>query len=132
MSHTSGTSGKSLKFFSSQSAMQKELAFIFHQWSRIGYKMGDPRIEMRGPIIGHGNPVEFNPVSKVLRLSPLIDNMKTAKYYLQRIKKFKSNFIHGYPSAIASFAHIIKKYDLSVPFQLKAVLFAFFPAKNEY
>ena len=35
-----------------------------------------------------------------------------------------ANFIHGYPSAIASFAHIIKKYDLPVPFQLKAVLFA--------
>jgi phenylacetate-CoA ligase len=124
MSHTSGSSGKPLQFYTSRTIGQKELAFIFHQWSRVGYEPGDSRVEIRGAIIGHGNPVEFNPASKVLRLSPRVDNMETAKYYLQRIKKIKSNFIHGYPSAIASFAHIIKKHDISVPFQLKAVLFA--------
>ena len=124
LSHTSGTSGKPLQFYTSRSIGQKELAFIFHQWSRVGYEPGDSRVEMRGAISEHGNPVQFNPASKVLRLSPRVDNMETAKYYLQRIKKFKSHFIHGYPSAITSFAYIIKKYDLSVPFQLKAVLFA--------
>ncbi len=124
ISHTSGTSGKPLQFYTSRSIGQKELAFIFHQWSRVGYEPGDSRVEIRGAIIGHGNPVDFNPASKVLRLSPRVDNMETAEYYLQRIKKFKSDFIHGYPSAIASFAYTIKNYDLSVPFQLKAVLFA--------
>jgi phenylacetate-CoA ligase len=123
-SQTSGTSGKPLQFYRTRSIGQKELAFIFHQWSRVGYKPGDSRVAIRGAIIEHENPVQFNPVSNVLRLSPRVDNMETAKCYLQRIKKSKSGFIHGYPSAIASFAHIIKKYGLSVPFQLKAVLFA--------
>lgn len=124
MSHTSGTSGKPLQFYTCRSIEQKELAFIFHQWSRVGYEPRNSRVEIRGAIIGNGNPVEFNPALKVLRLSPRVANIETAKYYLQRIAKSKSNFIHGYPSAIASFAHIIKKNDLSVQFQLTAVLFA--------
>ena len=123
-SHTSGTSGKPLQFYTSRSIGQKEMAFIFHQWARVGYKPGDSRVEIRGSIVGHGNPVEFDPVSKGLRLSPCVDSKETAEYYLRRIKKFKSNFIHGYPSAIASFAYIIKNYNLPVTFQLKAVLFA--------
>jgi phenylacetate-CoA ligase len=124
MSHTSGTSGKPLQFYTSRSIGQKELAFIFHQWSRVGYEPEDSRVEIRGAIIEHVNPVEFNPISKVLRLSPRVDNKETAEYYLKRIKKFKTDFVHGYPSSIASFAQFIKKYDLPVPFQLKAVLFA--------
>ena len=124
MNHTSGTSGKPLQFYTSRSIGQKESAFIFHQWSRVGHKPGDSRVEIRGAIIEQGSPVEFDPAFKVLRLSPRVDDKETAEYYLQRIEKFKPDFIHGYPSAIASFAHIIKKYDLTVPFQLKAVLFA--------
>jgi len=124
MSHTSGTSGKPLQFYTSRSAGQRERAFIFHQWSRAGYELGDSKVGIRGEIINRRNPVEFDPVEKILRLSPRVDNVETAKYYLQKIEGFKSDFIHGYPSAIASFAYVIKKYGLPVPFQLKAVLFA--------
>ncbi len=124
MSHTSGTSGKPLQFYTSPSIGQMELAFIFHQWSRVGYKPDDLRVEIRGQIKEEKNRVEFDPASKVLRLSPRIDNKEVAQYYLERIREFKANFIHGYPSAIAFFAHAIKKYGLAVPFQLKAVLFA--------
>jgi phenylacetate-CoA ligase len=124
LSHTSGTSGKPLQFYTDRSNRQKEMAFIFHQWSRVGYKPGDASVQIRGQIIERGNRAEFNPASKVLRLSPRIDNREIAEIYLERIRGFSSDFIHGYPSAIASLAHTIKKYGLKVPFKLKAVLFA--------
>jgi phenylacetate-CoA ligase len=60
----------------------------------------------------------------VLRLSPNISDAEIAEYYLKRMEKFGARFLHGYPSAIASFAHAIKKANLSVTFKLQSVLFA--------
>jgi phenylacetate-CoA ligase len=124
LSHTSGTSGKPLQFYTSPTIGQKEWAFILHQWSRVGYKPNDKRVEIRGTIKDAENLVEFDPGSKVLRFSPRIDNQEVAQYYLNRMNEFKAEFIHGYPSAIAFFAHTIKKYGLQVPFSVKAILFA--------
>jgi phenylacetate-CoA ligase len=123
MSHTSGTTGKPLQFYQDDFAAQREWAFIHHQWSRVGYKPGDARVEFRGAV-NRSNPVYYDPVSKVLRLSPLVDSKETAIYYMEKIESFGSQFLHGYPGAIASFANAIKQFKLIVPFQLKAVLFA--------
>jgi phenylacetate-CoA ligase len=124
MSHTSGTTGKPLQFYQDRSESVREWAFVCHQWSRVGYKPEEHRVEMRGAIISGRNPVDYDPINRVLRLSPRIDTKEVAQYYLKRMKSFRSKFLHGYPSAIASFVHMVKKYNLGVPFKLKAVLFA--------
>jgi len=122
-SHTSGTTGKPLQFFEDPFTGQKEMAFICHQWSRIGYKPGDLRVELRGPV-NRDKPVYYDPASKVLRLSPLIDSKEKAIYYLKKIQNTGAKFLHGYPGAITSFAYAIKRYRLTVPFKLRAILFA--------
>ena len=124
ISHSSGTSGKPLQFYEDHSSRQKELAFIFNQWSRVGYEPGDRRVELRGPVMQGKKPFEHDFSSRVLRLSPRMGNVETVKYYLEKIRDFRSGFLHGYPSAIAELAHFIKEYGLAVPFKLKAVLFA--------
>jgi len=124
LAHTSGTTGKPLQFYQSYSELEREWAFICHQWSRVGYRPGEPRVEMRGSVIRGGYSVEYDPIGNVLRLSPRVDNKEVAQFYLRKIKAFGAKFLHGYPSAIASFAYIVWKYWLSVPFKLKAVLFA--------
>jgi phenylacetate-CoA ligase len=123
VTHTSGTTGKPLQFFEDPLTEEKEWAFICHQWSRLGYKPGDLRVELRGPV-DHDKPVCYDPVTKVLRLSPLINAEKNAAYYLEKMQVFGAKFLHGYPGAISSFASLIKKYRLDVPFSLTAVLFA--------
>lgn len=123
MSHTSGTTGKPLQFFEDPLTSEKEWAFICHQWSRVGYKPGDLRVELRGPV-NRGKPVGYDPASKVLRLSPLIESKERVAYYLEKMQCVGAKFLHGYPGAIASFAFSIRKYGLAVPFALKAVLFA--------
>jgi phenylacetate-CoA ligase len=123
MTHTSGTTGKPLQFFEDPLTAEKEWAFICHQWSRVGYRPGDSRVEIRGPVT-RDNPVYYDPVLRVLRLSPLIENREQARYYLEKIQSVEARFIHGYPGAIASLALLAKKHGLLVPFTLKAVLFA--------
>jgi phenylacetate-CoA ligase len=124
IAHTSGTTGRPLQFYEEHSILQKESAFIRHQWSRVGFKPGDPLIGLRGSIIEGGKLFEYNPYSNILRLSPKLDTRETIYYYLEKIKQFGANFIHGYPSTIGLFAIMIKKYGLSVPFKVRATLFS--------
>lgn len=124
INHTSGTTGKPLQFYESSHSAQKELAFIYHQWSRVGVKPGDPMLKLRGTIIKDEKPIEHNHFWNVLRLSPRIDNKRTVHYYLEKMQEFGARFLHGYPSTVAVLASMIKKYGFSVPFKLKAMLFA--------
>ena len=124
MSHTSGTTGRPIQFYENLHTGQKELAFIYHQWSRVGIKPNSPIIQLRGAIIEGNKPIEYNPINKVLRLSPRISGRETVRYYLEKMQNFGAKFLHGYPSTIAIFAFMIKHYGFSVPFKLNAVLFA--------
>ena len=124
LSHTSGTTGKPLQFYQSYSENIVEWAFICHQWSRVGYRPGERRVELRGPPIDKKTPIIYRPLDGVLRLSPIIGNRNVAERYLDRMKSFGARFLHGYPSAIAAFASVIRKYGLKVSFKLEAVLLA--------
>lgn len=124
ISHTSGTTGKPLQWYISLEEDQKEYASICHQWSRVGFKPGDSTVQLRGNIIENKKRYEYDPVYKVLRLSPKFYSKEIVSYYLKLIKDFGAKFIHGYPSVIALFASLIKEYNLQVPFELKAILFA--------
>ncbi len=124
ISHTSGTSGKPLQFYTKFSNKLKELAFIYHQWSRVGIKPGTPMVQLRGAIISGKENKEYDPVFKVLRLSPVLDGKDKVSYYLDEMKRLGAEYLHGYPSSIADFAFKIQQYGLPVPFMLTAVLFA--------
>lgn len=120
--NTSGSTGKPLTFYNDNKIQQKELAFIFHQWSRVNYELDDRRAMLRGSITTKKS-YQYDPFIKVLHLSPNI-NTKIAKNYIKKIKTHKINFIHGYPSVIVYFSQLIKKANINIPFKLKAVLFA--------
>lgn len=122
--HTSGTTGEPLQFYSGASARQKELAFIYHQWSRVGVRPGDKMVQMRGELVKQGEPTNFDPILNVLRFSPQVGSQERAEYYLKKIRKFDADYIHGYPSTISDFASTIKRYNLPIRFDLEAILFA--------
>jgi len=122
-SHTSGTTGKPLQFYLNKDTEAKEWAFICHQWSRVGYKPGDKRVELRGAI-NRKKPIFYDKLGSILRFSPVIENREKTKLYLNKMEEFGAKFLHGYPGAIASFAFLIKQYKLKVNFKLKAILFA--------
>jgi phenylacetate-CoA ligase len=123
VSHTSGTTGKALHFYQDTTTSQKEKAFIYHQWSRVGFQPGDASIQLRGAI-SRRRLVHYDPFSRIMRLSPLVDSKETTVYYLRKMSSFGARFLHGYPGAIASLARMIKIHGLTVPIKVKAVLFA--------
>jgi len=61
LTHTSGTTGKPLQFYQTYDENIIEWAFICFQWSRVGYRPGEKRVEIRGPIINKKKPAIYRP-----------------------------------------------------------------------
>lgn len=123
IAHTSGTTGKPIQFFEDILTGQKERAFIYHQWSRMGFKPGDARVELRG-MVSRKKPFAYDPLERVLRFSPVLDDKETAISYLRKMSSFGARFLHGYPGAIYSFAMLVKDKIVTEPISMKAIFFA--------
>ncbi len=121
---TTGTSGKPLQFPVDEDEIDREWAFAFHQWSRVGYKPGDARAEVRGQHISGPRPYIWDPVLRALRLSPLVREKQTVALYLETIRSYGIKFLYGYPSAITNLALQIKRHGVRVDVTLTAILFA--------
>ena len=121
---TTGTSGQPLQFPVDDDELDREWAFAFHQWSRVGYKPGDARAEVRGQHIPGPRPYVWDPILRALRLSPLVRERETVALYLETIRSYGIKFLYGYPSAITNFALLVKRYGIRVDLKLTAILFA--------
>jgi phenylacetate-CoA ligase len=120
---TSGTSGEPLQFPVDRDELEREWAFVCHQWSRVGYRPGDARVDIRGQYVRGERPYEWDPAQRVLRLAPVVRDESVARLYLDLIRTYQPKFLCGYPSAVTHFASRIRQYGLHVEFQLTAVLF---------
>ncbi len=120
--HTSGTTGSSLYFYTKYNYFYEEFAYIFYLWERIGYKLGDKRVEFRC-VFKYGL-YEYDYSQNVLRVSPIFSDVKVVKKYLKLIKRFGAKYLHGYPAVITNFARLIEKYNLKIDFEIKYILFS--------
>ena len=121
---TTGTSGQPLQFYIDTDEWDREWAFAFHLWSHAGYRPGDARAEVRGQHILAPRPYVWDPVIRVLRLSPIMKEKETVALYLETIRSWGIKFLYGYPSALTNFASLVKRYGLRVDLKLTAILFA--------
>ena len=119
--YTSGTTGKTLEIYEDDKTRLRELASIFYQWKRIGYIPGDGRIEFRG-FIDDNKDFIFLPDERVLRINIVKMDIHNIKTIIKRISKSGYNFIHGYPSAIAKFAKLLKESQIN--YQPKGIMLA--------
>jgi phenylacetate-coenzyme A ligase PaaK-like adenylate-forming protein len=117
---TSGTTGTPFQFWIDPGSNARELAAIFHQWSRAGFRPGDTRVEMRGLQI---RPIAELPDWGVVRFSVvnMHDHVDAMVRYLNRRR---IRFIHGYPSAIAKFALLLRERGLRLDYPVQGVFFA--------
>lgn len=118
---TSGTTGKALKLYHDQKIESKEWASICYQWSRVGYRPGDARIELRSIVDNNLDYVYF-PDEKVFRVNILKMSEENIHKIVGKIKSLNYGYIHGYPSAVLKFANLIKKNEID--FSPKAVMMA--------
>lgn len=133
---TGGTSGNPFGFYLDNAVYGKEWAFVMTGWKRIGFKPGDKVVSFRGVEFKNANKGIFwqdNPIYNFFEMSPFHMNDENIPKYIEKIKKFKPKYLHGYPSAISLLADFVKEHNYDFP-SIKAVLAVsenVYPAQRE-
>jgi phenylacetate-CoA ligase len=127
---TGGTSGQPLRFRADTFARrQKERAYLFDIWSRVGYAPYDLRVCYRGEI--HGGLVRFNWLENAWLISPAA----TIEQELGRLRRWVRTlppfFLHVYPSSLVTFIYLVGE-DLFRSLPVRGVLAGSeaFPARD--
>lgn len=122
---TSGSTGMPLSFYLDKGRSAIEWAFVQDSWSRIGYDSHDRRAVFRGIHLNHVDqkPWEFEPALGELRLSPFHMTPHWLRQYCELIRRYKADFLHGYPSALSIFAnYVIKTQRNDLAKQIKGIM----------
>ena len=123
---TGGSTGIPVGFYIERGISSvREWAFMFTQWSRVGFKTGDRSVILRGNIVQFakkGKFWEYDPVNQNLILSSYHLTNENMPKYIQKIKEFKPDFIQAYPSAITILARFMKEHNIENFPNIKAVL----------
>ena len=123
---TGGTTGIPLMFYQEKGVSNsREYAFIFSLWERVGFNIGDKRVIIRGVVhkkIRGKKFWEYNPVDRTLVLSSLNMTDEFLLEYVSIIREFQPDFLHVYPSVITILAKFMKKRNIKLFKNLKAIL----------
>ncbi len=137
---TGGTTGKPIgMYYRKGIERSRELAFMTCQWARVGYKIGDSLVTIRGNVIPNyllskGIFWEYEPIKKRLILSVYHMTDENMPLYIKQIRDFKPKFIHTYPSAVTMLAIFMKENAIDPFPSVKALLCsseAFYPGQRE-
>ncbi len=119
--HTGGSTGATADLYLSLESIYREKAFIYHYWQNFGYDFTKSKIvTLRGGVkVGKNTPVKFNPLYNEYILSAHHLSKESVVRYSKVIDSYKPEFLHGYPSAIISFAKYAKL--IGYFYQFKAI-----------
>lgn len=118
---TGGTTGEPTKVLMSNNAIYREWAFVYHYWSNYGYNYKSSKLAtFRGINLGK-KICEINPLYQEIRMNVFIMNADNIGQYVKKIKKYKAEFIYGYPSAICNFCRLSKVAGINIDRIFKAV-----------
>ena len=125
-STTGGSTGIPMGFYVEKNTTSaKEWAFMLTQWKRVGIRIRDKCIVLRGNIVqsaSKGKFWEYNPVNKNLIFSSYHMTDETLPGYIAKIRKFRPDFIQAYPSAITILARFMKENNIKAFPKIKAIL----------
>lgn len=123
---TGGTTGNQLKLYLDDASQAVEMAFMHSQWKRVGYSARSRKATFRGvqfARLADGVYWQANPIYAELQFSPFHMSDQNLAAYVDRLVRFRPEYIHGYPSAISVLATYIAGTGLadSLP-PIRAVL----------
>lgn len=123
---TAGSTGIPFGFYELKSYTEAvEWAFIYTQWSRVGYKSGDKSILLRGGYTGDPDRNQYwyyEPVDRRLFMSSYHLTEEKIPDYLEQIRQFEPDFIQAFPSAISMVARYIVENGIQRLPKIKAIL----------
>jgi len=112
---TSGSTGEPLSLYlESGYSKPREFAFIATQWRRIGYKVDDYLIALRGEAMEEGKIFYKDPSERYSLLSSFYINKDNIKKYYDFLLKSKPYFLHVFPSSL----ELLSKYFLEKDYDL--------------
>ena len=117
---TGGSTGEPLKVLLDYDCVFKENAFVNYYRSKLGYKTKDRLATFRG-IEFEDKLWKFNPMQNELIFSPFKLSKKTISLYLDKLNKYKPNYLNGYLSSIYFFAKLISENKLTLKFPIKGI-----------
>ena len=130
---TGGTSGQPFRFNADTvSRRQKERAYLFDIWSRVGYAPYDLRVRYAGDI--HGDKLfQFNRLENVWNVSP----GATTESRLDELRSWMGTvppfFLHIYPSSLYTFIDLIgEKLFRGLPIRGVIAASEAFPAAQQF
>ena len=112
--NTGGTSGFPLSFYVEKNFYSREWAHMHYMWKKIGYNPTQTKITIRGKSLNNTYLYNFNQ-NEFLINSYHPFSTKDYLDLLKVFKKYNTEFIHGYPSAIYNF---LKEVSIQAPFLL--------------
>jgi phenylacetate-CoA ligase len=120
--NTGGSTGSPFIFYLERFiTREKEKAFMFDQWSRIGYNPGDKLFNLRGTLPEKGKFLKYDKLFNTYNASSLDLSSSNIKTYLDCINQLQPKFLHGYPSTIYLLACLIKDAGLCINYKLKGI-----------
>jgi len=121
-----GSSGIPLEFCSERGVTgSKERAFMTALWNRVGFKIGDRCVVLRGDVVqsaSKGKFWEYDPADKNLILSSYHMTDETLPDYIAKIRTFRPDCIQAYPSVITVLASLMKKRNIGAFPTVKVIL----------
>jgi phenylacetate-CoA ligase len=124
---TSGTSGDHLEFFlDERTSSPVEMAFLAHMWEKLGYKLYDKCIVMRGEklknIIEGKKYWKINITINWLSMSAFYLNNNTFPLYYKKFISFNPRYIITYPSNAYILARYFQEFNKRPGPSLKAII----------
>ncbi len=118
---TGGTSGEPTKIIMANEAFFIEWAYVYNFWKKYGYDYSKSKLAtFRGIKLGN-KLYEINPMYNEIRMNVFLMGKGVIEKYILAIKKYKADFIYGYPSAIYNFCKLAEECDLRVDNLFKGV-----------
>lgn len=120
---TGGSTGNPLLFYLDRfSSRQREKAFMFDQWSRVGYRFGDPIFNVRGRMPRAGQFIGHDRFFNIYYVSSIDLNHKNINKYISAMNMLEPKFLHGYPSTLYQLARLMEQTNIDLSFSFQAIL----------
>lgn len=100
---------------------QVEKAYIFDQWGRVGYRLGDPIFNLRGRTPSDGKFVHHDRLFNIHFASSFNLRKATVGDYVAAINGLRPRFLHGYPSTMYQLAALMEATGKRLLFRPAAV-----------
>jgi phenylacetate-CoA ligase len=133
LEHTGGSTSEPMKFLIDADLVPRELAFLKYAWGKFDYKLGTRCIELKGAKVAQVNKRVFwkyDPLLKLLKMdSDYLNNSAYVQHYINRMSRFNSRYLLGFPSSVYLLAKQIEKNGINNIPKIELIMLA---SENTY